>query len=989
MAEDISWDVVLKTIGAGSDSGRAATAAPTASSPSAVVDNPGSAIAPDAPAAGFDLPQQRPISVLPSSEETFASIQRTLSRAESARPKVIAPSRWADKDLATKIGARPGVPFDTSSGVPFVSRLAAEREPTQEEQVAAYKAEYGEENVRVNDFGGVVVTTIGEDGRTVDKLANPMGLDWKDAATVMAASPELLGSVLPLIATKGTTLGPGFFKALGTLALTAGGAELGGAAKDIFRRWVEGRDEDVKEVAQRRAVSGATGLIVGAGMGAGGWIAGRMISPFSAPGRLNFLANDAQQLFKEKYNIDVPMTAGQKTGSKILLAGEALEGQMPGGRTVFSGFKQKQLDQVNKLRAIATGAVEDEEAMGRDVLASAKGKLAPLEFDVELAAQEAQREAAAAIKTGIGQPVDKVKVGGAIDLGAKARKSGFDLVNSANYDAFYNNPLAKSPVIEGKGLKGALDDILADLPKVRQTQQQATGVLGPGGQPLTSAVDVDVPVGTPVRPRIEELASKLENGKVSINDLKQIRTDVDNAIKTGEAVPGVKEGRLKNLYGKLTEAIEQGLTDINDPKLTKAWRTATDYYKTNVGKFERAGIAEIFRDPINAMGPSELVDRALQSADTYATYKEFFGANSPQLKGVQQAAKDHVLNLGTLGKTVDAAEFARRLEELDMRSPQLLKDAFGGNAEQLRNEAVVMLKAQGKLIPKDELDRALSSGSLSADRLRDMITAETRRADAYANTLVKELSEGTIKPDRIRPTEVADKFVFRKETQPEHLNELMAQLNDRPEAQESLRRLTFKRVLDDATMTERSGERVIAPSALDNVLADGNLVKKLQTVLGESSYEDLVAVRDFLKAGQQASDVFKGAGGLAGNTLLNRVLGHGELSALPQFAKNFIMSVVYTSDTMRRLLSNTVLKQEGKALAVNAMIASGPWIKALGETFTKEVATSVQVAVKGAVDRMVRMDPQTAQPGVTTAGGANEIPWSEVLRTIGQENNPR
>lgn len=918
------------------------------------------------------------LSLLPPTDEAVTRAETERALAQGARAAKVESSSW---DFISQLGARPGVPFDSKSGLPFISRLASEREPTEEEKVLALQGEYGKENVRLNKFGQPVVSTVDKNGKAVDILANPLGLDPSDLATLFAETPALAGSVIPLLLTRGATLGPGVLKALGTLGLTTGGAELGGAVKDMFRRWVEGRDVQAGEVAGRHAWSGATGLMFGAGLAAGGFAAGRFISPFSSPGRLNFLAQDAQKMFKEKYGIDLPMTAGEKTGSPILQAGEALEGQQPGSRTAFSRFKQKQLDEINRLRGIATGAVNDEEAMGKRIVETAKEKLAPLEFDVELAAQEAQKEAAEAIKTGVGVPVNKTAVGNALDLRAKAKKAEFDAVNKANYDLFYNNPKAKDRIIGGAPLKKAVDDLIADLPAVEKDVQVPTGLVGANNQPIFTTATEKIPVTTPVRARLEEISQKLEGGRLSINDLKQIRTDVDNAIKTGEAVPGVKEGRLKTYYSRLSEAIDKGLKDINDPALTKAWEDASGYYKTEVGKFEKAGINEMFRDPSNALGPSELVDRALQSPDTYDAYKSFFGADSPEIKGVHQAAKDWVLNLGNLGKTVDAAEFARRLEQLDARSPELLKDAFGGNAGMLRNEALAMLKAQGQQIPKEELDRALASGTLSSDHLRDMITAESRRTEAYANGLVKELSQGTVKPDRIRPTEVVDKFVFRRETQPEHLSELMGVLNDRPEVQEDLRRLTFKRVLDDATVTGRNGERVLAPTDLDNVLADPNLSKKLKTVLGESSFEDLVGFRDFLKAGQSAQEVFRGAGGLAGNTLLNRLLGHGELAAIPQFVKNFALATVYTSEPIKKLLSNTVLQQEGKALAVNTAIASAPWIRALTETFTKETAREVQTLVKGKVDQLVHRDPASAQPGVSA--GTGDIPWDQFLQRVG------
>lgn len=946
--------------------------------PSQTSEEP-SPINPDNPEIGFTLPQAETsqMSLLPLSQQELQK-QTALSEASRmARPQVVPPSAKAAKDLWTQLGARPGVHFDPESGIPFISRLASEREATPDEQIGALQKEYGKENVRVNAFGKPVVTTTDEHGRTVDKLVDPIGLDTGDLATFMSQTPELAGSIIPMVLTRGATLGPGILRALGTLGLTTGGAELAGAAKDMFRRWMEGRDIEPMDIATRHGVSGTVGVGLGAVMGAGGKIAGTLISPFSSAGHLQFNAQEAVRYFKDKYGIELSQTAAEKTGSQILQAAEAMEAAKPGSRTAFARFRSKQLEQINKLRDIATGKVEDEEVTGKRITTALKEKLTPLEFDIQEAAQNAERQAAEAIKTTIGSPVDKVRVGTSIDLGAKARKSAFDLVNDANYSAFYNHPKSTEAVIGGDKLKSAVDDMIEDLPAVTKTVTKPSKLLDPFKQPIPIQVDVRVPVATPVRERLEEISRKLEGGRISINDLKGIRTDVDNAIKTGEAVPGVKEGRLKKYYSELTKAIQDGLQEINDPQLTRAWEKATDYYKKNVGKFEKAGIAEIFRDPINAMGPTELVERASRSPDIYAAYKEFFGANSPQIKGIHQATKDDILQLGQLGKTVDATAFANRLEALDQNSPQLLRDAFGSSGEFLRTQANVMRAAQGLSIPKAELDRAISSGTLSGDSLRDMIAAQARRDESYANTLVRELSTGTIKPDKIKPTEVVDKLVFRKATQPEELASLMDMASDRPSMLEDLRRLTFKKVLDDATITARNGERILSAQTIEELLEDQNMSKKLQTVLGPESYEDLVRFKDFLKPGEIAQEAYKSAGGLAGGSQISQMVEKGSLKYVSRAVKNLLLGTIYTSEPIKKLLTNQVLDQEGIALRVNATIASAPFLRALTSTYTKEASTAAMIELKGAVDQMAQAMPETMQQGPTR--GTEGIQWDQYL----------
>lgn len=963
--------------------GMAGTVASATSLPQPSVEP--SAIEPESPAIGFPAEQAAPtFELMPLTAGELAKVQASTALAQSGRPQRVAPDKFATPDLLTSLGARPGVHFDFETGVPFISRLAAEREPTPEEKFAAYQQEYGKENVRKNRYGQAVISTTDTKGRPIDVLADPVGLDAGDMATFLAQSPEIAGSIVPLILSRGATLGPGVLKALGTLALTTGGAELAGAAKDMFRRWVEGRDVQLGEVAQRRGTEAGIGMVAGAALGTAAKAATILHSPFNSAGRLQFNAQEAVDYFRDKYGIELEQTAAQKTGSQILQAAEGMEQAKPGSRSAFAKFKAKQLGEINELKRIATGEIPDEEVMGKTVVEGMKEKLTPLEFDIQEAAQAAEKQASETIKTVIGKPVDKVKVGRAVDLGAKARKSGFDLVNDANYSAFYNNPLSTEKIIGGKPLKSAVDDLLKDLPSIEKEisvpVQGANGLplVDLQGNPVMQQKIQNIPVSTPVRERLEEISRKLEGGKLSINDLKGIRTDVDNAIKTGEAVPGVKEGRLKRYYSALTKAIDDGLNDIGDPQLTAAWEKATDYYKANVGKFEKAGIAELFRDPINAMGPTELVERASRDPDVYAAYKEFFGPNSPQIKGIHQATKDDVFKLGNLGKTVDAQGFISRIDDLDQRSPQLLLDAFGQKqAEALRTQANIMRASQGANLPKDELSAALSSGTLSGDSLRDMLVAQARRDEAYANNLVREISTGTVKPDRIKPTEVVDKLVFRKATQPEDLEGLMDQMKDKGAVLESMRRLTFKKVLDDSTITAGNGERVISANKMEQMLADPNLSKKLQTVLGEGSYEDLTRLKDFLKPMEISSEAFKTAGGLAGGAQISQIVERGALKYVNRAVKNFLLGTLYLSRPMRDLLTNQSLDAEGAALRVNAAIASEPFLHALKDTYTQEAATAAMIDIKGAVDQWIMRDPAAGQQGPTK--GTEGIPWNEML----------
>lgn len=898
---------------------------------------------------------------------TAKALNEQSQKLSQSRIDIVAPSTSADADFATRLGARPGVPFDVNTGIPFMSRLRAAAQPTPAEEQKALEAAYGKGSVRRNSFGWLVVTKPDEKGKPTDVLVDPLGLDVGDVADVLGKLPEVGGAILATIATRGANVAPGILNAAKTLLAMTAGSAAAGAAKDVLVRAGEGQPLQPGEIATRRGEQAAIDLAAGTALGVGTKTASLFISPFNTPGPIQFDARKAQEYFSDKYGIRLSMTPAEATGNSFLQRVEALESQKPGASVPFEQMAKERAAQLSELQKLALGGpVPEEEAAGQRAMAALGAKVAPLEQDVQRAAAATGKAAELELQAGTGPSmtgpsIDKASLGQSIQQAALDARSVFQAQNEANYAQVFDNPLAKAPVIEGRALKTDVDSLLKDLPKVQKQVQQATGVLGPGGQPIMQTATVNVPVDTPVRPRLEELSAKLAGGKVSLNDLKQIRTDVDNAIKTGEAIPGVKEGRLKTLYSRLTGAIEQGLSDINDPALTDAWKNATSFYRANVGRFERAGIGELFRDPTNALGPHGVVDRALSSPDTYNAYKEFFGATSPQMQGLSQAVRDSVMAKSPLSPVVDAAGFVRRLEALP---DQALADAFGPNAAALRASARTLQIAQGDTLPEKELLSAINSGNTSAESLRQLISSQNVRDAAYRNEIVRAVAKGNLDADKIHPTEFVNRLVFKPTTQPSDVEGVMARLHDRPDVVEDIRRLTFQHALDSATaVAPTTGKRFIVANDLEKLLADQNAAKRLETALGTGTFEDLVQLKNFLKPGAAVQQAARTAGGLSAGMQIAGMVERGPLKYVTSAVRNFFVSTAYTSPPIRALLTNTAMGPQGKANLVNYIIASTPFLEAVSKTFSKEEARNVIANLKDGVDQDARTNPQaTEQP---------------------------
>lgn len=944
---------------------------------------------PDLDEQQFDaqLGASESISLAPLTEAELAEASRKGRTAELGTPRVVPMLAGATPDVATRMGARPGIPFDTVSGLPIMERLRMSFQPTSKEVLKELEKEYPGQ-VRTNDLGMPIVTMKDEQGRIKDVLADPIGIDWEDTSKLIASIPEIIAPVVALYATKGRTLAPGVWNALKTLALTAASSEGAGALKDIVVRGFEGEPIQLGEVAARRGAMSGLDVATGGIMGAGGFIAGRTISPFSHWGPLQARARLAQEAIAAQHGIKLGLTPAESTGSGILGAVEALESQKPGSKTAFRTFLENRYKQFHELQDIILGgAVPEEEAAGKEFLQTAGAKLAPAEFAVESAASRTGAEAEREIVSGVGSKVSKLQVGKAIRARAEKEREASETLTDALYQNVFSDPLTQSKNISMDDLATSAGAMLEKLPSTEKTKMVKSKLLNPQNQPISVPVVEREPIERFIEPGIVpklEVLKELDGQQMRLDELMRMRRTVDQEIKIGEAVPGWKSHDLNNIKQLLTDKIKTGLEDV-DPSgsLLSKWEIANTTYAKEASKRQKRGIAELYFDPRQPgyLTDEELVSRVSEGKKAqgiYGAYRDFFGTTSPEMAGIRQSIRDDVLGMSQLAETVPAKQFIDRLEALDRDAPEVLNEAFGVNlAKKLRSSAMAKLAAEGATLPKEELAAIARSGNLSAKNLTELMSAQAKRDELYRNDLFRQIAAGNVSPEKIRPTEVVDKLVFSKKTQPEQLRDLIALMADRPEKLEDLRRLTFKRMLDDATIVAPNGQRVIGANELEKALDDENLSKRLKSVLGYSTYQDLVNIKDFLKPGAVQQQAMKTAGGLAGGSQIQGMIEKGDLSYVGRALKNFLVATVYTGPKMRDYFANTVLSADDKAHFVNGFIASTPLIEAIMGTFTKEGARAVASELSKAESLA---GERRAVQGVTP--GTEDIPWDQFMQQL-------
>lgn len=907
-----------------------------------------------------------PASILPLAED---ALKQAGAKFLSARSNLrgVMPSAMSDADIATKLGARAGVPLDINEGIPFTTRTGLEMRRDPKDQEEFLTKLYGQGAVRQNSFGDWVVT-VADGGQPRDMLANPLGVEWGDLSSVVAQSPEIAGSIIAALRTKGASITPGVWSALKTLAASAAGAETAGLAKDVAVS-----DRPVGEMTRERAGMAATDMALGAGLGMFTKVATKAVSPFSKYGDLQFDARQAQEFFKDRYGVELPMTPAESTGSMLLQRTEAMAMQKPGSSAPLKALLDERNEKLADIQRIALGGtVPDEEIAGQRAIATLGAKTAPARFEEE-AARSALRETGEmelqdvlAAATGSSAPVNKTVLGRGIRDRAFQQRDDFRKESKRLYDEVFNDPLTATKNIAGSPLAKDAKVLLDKLPSKETLTTEPTGLVDEFGTAILrdkkgkEVLREFVPEG--VLTKLQTLTS-LKDQPFRLDELMAMRREVADDIARGEAIPGVQTKYLSEIQDFLTARIKTGLKEL-DPSLLAKWTKANDEYAKGVARFKRAGISDLFRDPEQPgfVGDTEIVARATsgrKAQDVYTAYKDFLGAASPEMQQFRRAIADDVLSKSPLSDVIDAGGFVRRIDELAKDAPDVLREVFGINAKKAREVATMLQGADGNIPAREMADVLKTSGSSSAGataiRLQNLLGAQAKREQLYRNSIIKSVEDGTFKSERIKPTEFVEKMALKAE--PSEVTEVMSLLADQPEVTGDIRRLAYQKVLDRATTISRTGEKVLDAAALDKQITNPTDAKRLKAVLGSDTFDLLSKTRDFLRPGAVRDEAFAAAGGMSAGAQIAGLVERGELKYLDRAIKNFVLATVYTSAPLRAYFANTLIGPQGAANAVNLAIASTPFVKATLDTFGEEKGRQVMRQMKMSLDRYVQENP--------------------------------
>lgn len=907
------------------------------------------------------------------------------SNVSQNAPPVVGDTRRRQQAL----GERPGVKFH-EEGLPTWTDLMTKSRENKDAQIRYLAGKFGTENVRLNEFKEPVVTIKNPDtGAPEDYPMNPHQLTLNSLTGLARFAPDTAGAIVAG-ALAPETAGI-FVKSL----LGAVGMEAGGAARELTVQFNTPGDVEIKKpiVEHLEKVPadffinlGLAGLVKGGqmvkGLGAPKFLGGEGVNipnpiagtPLVKPARPEFTAEGvaAAQRLQSVTGINPELRPSETTGIPLMAMLEQYMERKPAGASpmIAAGTKREEASKAIQNWMVDPTTLQTDEDVGRGALAALKRTVEPIEKDVEFAqmaksavesrlpelekqaTKAATEQAQQSLVSGQqAQVLGKMHVTdlpkGGVDLAptgellrskAIAARDEFKAKSNELYDAFYENPKAKAPIISGDYLKGQIDKLRGDLQKVTKGSEE-------------------IPISTPIRSRLDELSSKLEGGKVSINDLKQIRTDLNDAIKTGEAIPGVKEGRLKATEKAVTDSITKGLAEIGDPALSKAWKDATTFYRENVDRFTEKNVARLFKeaDQSASVGGSEFTKKAIANQDSYTALRQFYGLKSPEMASLRETTKNKVLSDSMApGGMIDGNNLVRQLESVRSMNPQIFKDTFAGNGDALISAANQLGEWQTK-VPVEAVEKLLT-GTKSANqaylqgKIVALQTAQKRLNQEYQNQVVAKFIKGDAPLSEIQP----DKFVSSlPQAKLSDVKEVMARISrEDPSVAEQLRRKSVQNLLSESrrvptptdTMAKLNGEPgdLISGIGISNALGKGDQLEKYKVILGDL-FEPL---NDYAKTellGEERTRIARGVGMLAPGSAMNAFIKaltpweggnkpEGIIKELSGLARDKAVSVMLSSDALRQWLVSPYALQDASG-AIKVAMASQPFIKGMMEEF--------------------------------------------------------
>ena len=900
-------------------------------------------------------------------------------------PKVNLVPPWPHGDQAKrqkfiKENQQNGVSFDPErgAGVSKMDRFwASFRSNYPNDELHFWRMKYPDSNVRRATDGSIYLRVM-DKGKPVDRRVDERDLTMGDVADLGSILPEIGAEAVGVfaagklpIATASRAFGKlqklGKFKRMVNFGQQGiAGAVTGqivGAEADMIAK-IADRDlktalggESITEIAQTRGTLAAVDTVLGLGIGGAfmgaGKVASKALDPFEAS--IPFYgvgkATRRQEVkaavdrLADNYGLEIPLSVAEISQNPTVTTMYGFYSQVPGGQMPAKAAQEIQSEIMNR---ITNGIMKVKPgrslASSEDLMNRSSSLMRKYVGDVGHQADLSQEQIFKLAEDKILKEFASKSVGQSVvhDIPVRAeyfnnalwggRKQFWD-ISDKKFFPVVNAPEYQQKLFGNRGLAATARNILKNKPTKEFITTTDTGLVDALGRPIMreeiTEKTIKAFLPTELNKYLDEIIS-LENQKMTLPQLTQMRREIYKQIDIGESIPNLTTHELEALGKAITREIDEVTRTLPKGQFRKDLLAANKYYADNIGKFRDKGVKGLFLDSSapGYKGPISFFTTIKNNPDAYFAVKKILAPNgvesSKAWRILKRSVVDEMLeasravNVGS--ETIDAQTLWNMLHG-PLKERAVINDILGSKLSANLSQAIGELhlaRSRGILKEHDidarlNLNKILNSAAQgkdpTVDEIRKMLALNKREAELYQNQIIREFV-GTNPADvaNINADEFVNKFV--RKVNSKDFNDVWDNIIAQdPLLAEEIQRKTIEDIFLRGSRAKNPGELYnnwlfgkvedpIRTSELRLRTETASGKANITKLLGEETVKDLHAIAIVQETISQIDKMSNVAGGLVRGSIYSNMMSN-PIDGIWKAGQFKIMSIVLNSKAAR------------------------------------------------------------------------------------------